>query len=201
MKPLNGKCRMTREERNARRRELYANPFYRSLVLKRAKKSRDKCKDRANARRREKYAANIERERARSQTWRDANRDKLHASWKKWADKNREKLREYHKKRYSDPAVMERKRELRRIRESTPEGKAKRREMRRRSYYKNRNSASGLRHTLMFEWIPRWESLATEGAGAEERYLRKCFEKTRMYYRLWKSGSPMIDRIIRGGKA
>ena len=45
MKPLNGRCAMTREERNARRRELDLNAFHRSLSRKVAKAWKDKQRD------------------------------------------------------------------------------------------------------------------------------------------------------------
>ena len=196
-----GRKRMTREELNAHRRELYANPFHRALTRKVANIWRNAHKDELNARRRAKYAERAEHERARARAWREANKDRLKEYWKKWADNNREKIRERDRKRYSDPAQVARKKELRKIRESTPEGVARKRELRRLSYERNKTKASGLRWIMKFDWIPRWKRLETEGPGAEEKYLRKCCERTRMYYRLWKSGSPIIDRITKGGKA
>ena len=201
MRPLNGKSKMTREERNARRRELNKNPFHRNLELRRQRAWREKNKEKMNARKREVYAENREREVARGRRWREENPEKVKAAWKKWADKNRDYLHERDRIRRQNPEFVERRRRLRKIRDSSPEGRAINNAAHKAWYHKNKNGARGLRWYMKFLWIPKWESLEREGPEAEEKYLKRCYEKTRMYYRLWKSGSPIIDRIMKGGNA
>ena len=104
MRALNGKCAMTRDEKNARRRELDADPFHRALTRKTAKKWRDRNLEKIKAKRRAWYAENAERERARQRAWNAAHKDKRAAAWKKWADANRERLRARDAARYATAA-------------------------------------------------------------------------------------------------
>ena len=189
---------MTQEEKNARRRELNKNPFHHDLELKRQKAWRDRNRDKMNALRRKQYAENREKEIERGRKWRAENPEKSKAAWKKWADKNRDYLRERDRIRRKDPKFAERKRELRKIRESSPEGRAKRNESHKKWYHENKDKASILRWYMKFLWLPRWERLELEGPKAEELYLRRCNEKTRMCYRLWKSRNPIIENILKG---
>ena len=201
MQPLNGKCRMTREERNARRRELNKNPFHRDLELKRQRAWRERNKDKMNALRRENYAANKKKHLDRARRWRASNPEKVKAAWKKWADANRDHLRERGRLRRLDPKAAERKRELRKIRDSSPEGRAKHNESRKAWWKKSKDKEVGIRWYMKCLWIPRWRRLELEGPDAEEKYLKRCNERTRAYYRLWKAGSPIVERILKGGKA
>ena len=173
MRPLNGRCGMTRDEINARRRELNRNPFHKALDLKVKKKWREANKDKLNARQREWYAANREKCIERQKKWRAENLDKARESWKKWAGKNREKLRERDRVRRLNPELVEHARKLRKLRDSSPEGRAKNRAAKRNWYATHKDKASVLRWTLCSLWIPRWKKLEFEGPEAEDRYLRR----------------------------
>ena len=188
MRPLNGKCAMTREETNARRRELDADPFHRALTHKVQKAWRDRNREHFNAKKRAWYAANIERERARSKAWRDAHKDKRAASWKKWADANRERLRARDAARYAtaadkvrrDRVIAARRERLKNDPEYHEKIKAQKRDL----YHRNKNGAKFLRWRLKFILVPRWRRI--DGDEAERKYLAHCNDRTRRLYLLWK---------------
>ena len=188
MKPLNGRCAMTRDEVNARRRELDADPFHRALTNKTAKAWRDRNRERINAKRRADYAANIERERARAKAWRDANPEKRSASWKKWADANRDRLRARDAARYATPADKARRERMIAARRermaSDPEYRAHVNALKRAYYHNSKTGAKFLRWYLKFILVPRW--LKIEGDEAERKYLARCNDRTRRLYMLWK---------------
>ena len=188
MKPLNGKCAMTREEKNARRRELDADPFHRALSNKRQRAWRERNRERLNAKRRADYAENLEREHARQKAWREANPDKRRASWKKWADANRDRLRARDAARYAtaaDKARRDRKIAAHRQRMANdPEYRARVNATKRAYYHKIKNGAKFLRWYLRCELIPRWRKIESE--EDECRYLSRCNDRTRQLYMLWK---------------
>ena len=188
MRPLNGKCAMTREETNARRRELDADPFHRALTHKTQKAWRDRNRERINAKRRAHYAANSERERARQKAWREAHPDSRKASWKRWADANRERLRARDAARFAtaaDKARRERMIAARRERMANdPEYHEKIKAQKRALYHRNKNGAKFLRWRLKFILIPRWRKI--DGEDAERKYLAHCNDRTRRLYMLWK---------------
>lgn len=178
---------MTPEEKKARRRELEADPFRRSLMRKTQYAWRKKHKDEINARRRAKYAANKERERARQKAWRDANPDKRAASWKKWSSKpeNRARLRARDRERYADPEYRKRKREYRREHLKDPKVLNHVRWLRRFFYHKHKHDAIGLRWKYKFQWLPHWKKVAAGGPDRVARYFARCAAETRSYFIRW----------------
>lgn len=188
MKPLNGRCAMTREERNARRRELDLDAFHHSLSRKVANAWREKHRDELNARRRAKYAANRERERARCRAWREANPELKRAAWQRWAKANREKLRKRDRLRYADPEQRAKKAEQRKAREATPEGRAKKRAARRYSYHKLKHSPLGFRRMYLQQWSKLWPKLVAEGEERIEKYHRRAAVRTWSFFLHWRRG-------------
>lgn len=158
MRPLNGRCAMTRDEKNARRRELDADPFHRALTHKVQK------------------------------AWRDANKEKCAASWKKWADANRERLRARDAARYAtaaDKARRDRVIAARRERlKNDPEYHEKIKAQKRDLYHRNKSGAKFLRWYLKFILIPRWRRIDDD--DAERKYLARCNDRTRRLYMMWK---------------
>lgn len=187
MRPLNGKCAMTREEKNARRRELDADPFHRSLTLRTQRAWREKHKDEINARRRAKYAANPESERAKSKAWNEAHPDKRAASWKKWSAKpgNRAKLRARDRARAADPVKAEHNRQLRRERLKDPKVRNRVRWQKRFYYHQHKHDAIGLKWKYKFTWLPKWKKIASEGIERIERYRARCAVQTWSYFVQW----------------
>lgn len=187
MQPLNGRCAMTRDEANARRRELDADPFHRALTLKTPKAWRDRNRDRINEKRRADYAANIEREHARQKAWREANPDKRRASWKKWADANRDRLRARDAARSTTEAEKARRAHMIAVRRermaSDPGYRAHVNALKRANYHNSKTGAKFLRWYLKSILIPRW--LKIEGDEAERKYLARCNDRTRRLYMLW----------------
>ena len=191
MRPINGRCAMTPEEKNARRRELDADPFHRALTRKTAKKWRDRNREKLNARRREKYAQDPESARRKAKAWRDRNPEKRKAAWKKWADANRDRLRARDAARSKTQKEKERRKrmieERRKRRASDPEYREHIRAVKRESYHRNKGRANGLRWYLKYLLIPRWRRIKDD--EDEARYLARCGERTRNLYGLWKSGA------------
>lgn len=189
--PKQEKCAMTRDEKNARRRELDADPFHRALTRKTAKKWRDRNRERINAKRREKYARDAENARRKAKEWRDRNPEKRKSSWKKWADANRDKLRARDVARAKTQKEHERrKRMVAKRREriaNDPEYRERVRAQKRESYHRNKGRESWLRWYLKSILIPRWRRI--DGDEDEARYLKRCGERARALYGLWKSGA------------
>lgn len=95
MNPLNGKARMTREERNARRRELHKNPFHAALTNKVRRAWHAKHREEVNAKRREKYWADPELRKRMAEARRAnalANQEREKTSWKAWYAEHREEV-------------------------------------------------------------------------------------------------------------
>lgn len=197
MRALNGRSAMTREERNARRRELDADPFRRSLRLKREKAWRDRTKEERNARRRAKYAAltpeELAAEKAKHKAYRDANKEKRAAAWKKWADKNRDRLRakdaardkkknaaraaEYRARKASDPGYLEHVRKIRRD-----------------GYARNKDRSLGYRWKYLQIWRPKWLEVVKLDRIAE--YVKRCAPKTRLFFNYWlKGGEKLLEQM------
>lgn len=187
MRPLNGSRAMTREEKNARRRELDANPFHRALTYKTAKAWRDAHRDEINARRRAKYAANRESFCARQRAYNEAHPEVKKKSWKRWASKpeNRAKLRERDRIRAADPVAAERKRQLRRKRMKNPKVRNHVRWQKRFYYHKHKHDATGLRWKYKFLWLPAWRKIAAAGPDRIEKYRRRCAVQTWCYFVRW----------------
>ena len=200
MRPLNGKCAMTRDEANARRRELDADPFHRALTRRTAKKWRDRNLDKINAKRRAWYAETAERERARQRAWNAAHKDKRAAAWKKWADANRERLRARDAARYATAAdKVRRDRMIAARRErlaNDPEYHEKIKAQKRDLYHRNKNGAKFLRWYLKFILVPRWRRI--DGDEAERKYLVRCNDRTRRLYILWKRDAYGVLRDLVG---
>lgn len=176
---------MTREEANARRRELDQNPFHRSLTRKVANKWRIAHRDELNERRRANYEKNKEREHARQKAWRKAHPESVKASWKKWADKNRAYLHERDRIRYRDPAYREIKKQQRRELMKDPRRIARKRWKARVSYHKNKNTEVGIAWLIRNIWEPRWMQLIEEPEESIERYRRRCATRTWTYFVRW----------------
>lgn len=193
-KPLNGVGRMTSEEKNARRRELDRDPFHHALSLRTAKAWRDRNPDKIaelNARRRAKYAANRERERARAKAWREANPDKVREAWKHYASKpgNRAKLRERDRKRYATPEARERLRELRRKRiAENPRCAARVRFQKRLAYHTHKHDGIGLRWMFLQSWSKLWPRVVAGGDAAIEKYHRRTKPRIWSYFLHWRRG-------------
>lgn len=187
MKPLNGKCAMTREEKNARRRELDADPFHHSLSRKTANAWREKHKDELNARKRAWYAANKDREQARVKAYREAHPDKRAASWKRWSSKpeNVAKLRMRDRARAADPVQAERKRQLRRERMKDPRVRNRVRWQKRFYYHQHKHDTIGLMWKYKFIWLPKWKKIAAEGIERIERYRARCSVESWSYFVRW----------------
>ncbi len=179
---LNGKTPMTPEERLARRKELESRPFAHANMRKRANAWRAKNRDRINARKRELYQLNREKEIAYHKAWRAAHKDACKRSWKKWAEKNRAHLRARDMARTAaikaDPKLAEEKRQKRRARMADPKRRNHERWVRRLWYHTHKHDEIGLRWRLKHLLIPRWERLMTEGPDAIERYRRRCTVET-----------------------
>ena len=188
MRALNGKCAMTRDEKNARRRELDADPFHRALTRKTAKKWRDRNLEKIKAKRRAWYAENAERERARQRAWNAAHKDKRAAAWKKWADANRERLRARDAARYATAADKARRDHMIAARRdriaNDPEYHEKIKAQKRDLYHRNKDGAKFLRWYLKSILIPRWRRIDCD--EAERKYLARCNDRTRRLYMLWK---------------
>ena len=188
MGPLNGRCAMTRDERNARRRELDADPFHLSLTHKVKKAWRERNRERVNAERRGKYAANAERERTRAKAWRDANPEKRKAAWKRWADANRDYLRERDAKRSATAAEKARRAAYVAARRermaSDPEYRKRVNAQKRDAYHRGKGGSKFLRWYLKCLLVPRWRRI--DGEEDERKYLARCNDRTRRLYMLWK---------------
>lgn len=197
MRALNGKRAMTRDEVNARRRELDADPFHRSLTRKVANAWREAHKDELNARRRAKYAARtpeeVAAEKAKAKAYRDANKEKRAAAWKKWADKNRERLRakdaardkkknaaraaEYRARKSSEPGYLEHVRKIRRD-----------------GYARNKDRSLGYRWKYLQLWRPKWLEVVKLDRIAE--YSKRCAPKTRLFFNYWlKGGEKLLEQM------
>lgn len=201
MRPLNGRCRMTRDERNVRRRELDQDPFHKSLTNRTKKRWREKNAERLNADRRMKYAENRERELERGRAWRKANPEKAKASWKKWASKNRARLRTRDRERYNDAEKRDRSRELRKAREKRPEVRARVNALKRLYYRRKKNTEAGIAWKVKYLLEPRWKTLITETPEAIERYERRCTVQTWSLFVKWARGMGMtFDPQKRGRK-
>ena len=188
MRALNGKCAMTRDEKNARRRDLDADPFHRALTRKTAKKWRERNREQINEKRREKYAENAECERARQRAWNAAHKDKRAAAWKKWADANRDRLRARDLARSKTQKEHERRKQMIAARReriaNDPEYHEKIKAQKRDLYHRNKDGAKFLRWYLKFILIPRWRRIDCD--EAERKYLARCNDRTRRLYMLWK---------------
>lgn len=95
MRPINGKARMTREERNARRRELHKNPFHAALTNKVRRAWHAKHREEENAKRRAKYWSDPELRKRMAEARRAnamANPEREKASWKAWYAEHREEV-------------------------------------------------------------------------------------------------------------
>lgn len=200
MKPLNGRCAMTREERKARRRELDLNAFHHSLSRKVAKAWREKHRDEINARRREKYAANRERELAWCRAWREANPELKRAAWQRWAKANREKLRKRARLRYADPEKRAKDAERRKAREATPEGRAKKRAASRYFYHKLKYSPLGFRRIYLMRWSKIWPKIVADGEERVEQYHRRAAVRTWSFFLHWQRGGEEALENIWGVK-
>ena len=190
MRPLNGKCAMTPEERRARRKELESDPFYRQLINKRVKAWRDANKEKLNAARRAKYAENPDLERARCKAWREANPEKARASWRKWYSKpaNVAHLRARDRARAADPVLRARKEAQRKERRKDPAVRARERAYRRYHYHANKYRPSGLRWMFLQQWSKKWASVVADGPEAVDKYLKRCMPRTRSYFKHWQRG-------------
>ena len=196
MRPLNGKCAMTREERNARRRELDADPFHHALTLKTARKNRAKNRDKLNARNRERYAEHREEINARLRAKRAADPvgtlERERKYWRKWRSKPG--VREYLKQKYREyasvPEHIERKKSLRAARKAarTPEQIEAEKKRRRDWYHRTKRDASGIRWTFKQQWRPRWTRLVDEGPEAISRYQKRCTPRTKFFLNAWLQG-------------
>ena len=204
MRCLNGHSRMTPEEKNARRRELDRDPFHHALSLRTAKAWRERNPEKIaerNARRRAKYAANRERERARAKAWRDANKDKIKAAWKRYMSKpgNHARLLERDRKRLEVPGARERKNALRRARiANNPRYAAKLRWQKRFQYHTHKYDRIGIRAMVRQEWKDKWMSVVSEGPVRIERYLKRCGVRVRSFFTKWRrAGMPTdIEEIM-----
>ena len=193
MRPLNGKCAMTREERNARRRELdAASAFHRANTRKTANKWRKKHAEAIKARRREKYAtdpAYRQKQRKYSLRWRKNNPDKVKLSWKKWADKNREHLRERDRLRSATQAESERRKRLvaeRRERiASDPDYTARIRAAKREHYHRFKHTQKGIAWLQRYIWEPKWREVCAAGAARIQSYVSRAKPRTREYFARW----------------
>lgn len=200
MRALNGHSRMTPEEKNARRRELDKDPFHHALSRKTANAWREAHKDELNARRRAKYAENIEHEHEYRRKWREENKDKTKAAWKRYSSKpgNKTKLREKWRERAKDPVIAERRRELRRKRMLDPQRRKHVNWQKRFSYHAHKHDRIGIRAMVRQEWREKWQSVVAAGDERIEKYLKRCGVRVRSFFAKWRrAGMPTeIDDIM-----
>lgn len=201
MRCLNGHSRMTREEKNARRRELDKDPFHHELSLRTARAWRARNPDKIaalNARRRAKYAANKEKEHARAKAWREAHKADRNASYKLWAKRNRSKLREKWRERGKDPVIAERRRQLRRKRMQDPQRRKHVNWLKRFYYQQHKYDRIGIRAMIRQEWLERWQSVVAAGEERIEKYLNRCGVRVKTFFGKWRrAGMPDdIDEIL-----
>ena len=192
---------MTPKEKNARRRELDKDPFHHSLSRRTANAYRERNKDRINARRRAKYAANIEGEREYRRKWRAENKDKIKAAWKRYSSKpgNRAKLRERDRKRLEVPGAREHKNALRRARiANNPRYAAKVRWQKRFHYHAHKYDRIGIRAMVRQEWRKKWQSVVAAGDERIEKYLKRCGVRVKTFFMKWRrAGMPNdLDEIM-----
>jgi len=188
MKPLNGEKAMTPEERNARRRELDADPFHLALTRKTAKAWRDRNKEALNAKRRAKYAANRERELERQRAYAAAHPEVRKRAWAKWASKpeNRIKLLMRDRKRSADPVEKEKRKAQRAEKIRTDPAYAENiRAQKRRAYHRHKYDAIGLRWKYRFLWMPKWRQILAQGLERIEQYRKRCCVQTWSYFVKW----------------
>lgn len=185
MRPLNGKARMTRDERNARRRELSKDPFRKALAAKWRKAWREKNKEKLRAQARVRYKKNREEAIERSKRWRAANPQKVRLASRRWHVRHREHLRAKEKARYADPAFRERKRMLRKIRDADPANRARQNFVRRIAYERNKHSMRYMAWKIRYHLEPRWKELMESPVEAIERYRRRCTVETWSYFVRW----------------
>lgn len=203
MRALNGRCAMTRAEKNARRRELDKDPFHHSLTRKVSNAWREKNRDRINAGRRKRYAEDEEyraKEQERRKKFETEHPEKKAQSWKKWADKNREYLRRKYAERSKTPKEKARMKrqvaERKRRRHSDPEYAEHIRKMKRDYYNRTKNTPRGLKWYFTYIWLPKWKRIVSEGPDRVEKYMRRCNDRTRMYFKMWQSGKVDLAKSI-----
>ena len=200
MKPLNGKCAMTKEERRERRRELMRDPFYRELVLKARRKSWARDKERIKARRKARIAAMTDEEReafmAKRRARRKARRDAANKRQRAYYAENRERFAEYRRlKRLRDIANgkyaerMARCTEQRRARlASSPEARAVKAAQARAW----RRSRKGVEYARRMREA-RWAEVVAEGPKCVRNYMAHARPENRRAFVAWYQ-SRLINR-------
>ena len=199
MRPLNGERAMTREERNARRRELDRNPFHLALSHKVRKAWRDRNKEKINARRLAKYALNREAESERRKAYHLAHPEKRKEAWKRYVSKpeNRAYLRERDRKRSKESIRRKIGRRKERMR-TDKRYAAKIRWEKRFNYHRHKHDAIGIRAMLRQEWIAKWTSVVAAGEERIEKYLGRCGIRVRSFFGKWRrAGMPTdLDKAL-----
>lgn len=196
MQPLNGRCAMTRDERNARRRELMKDPFYHELILKRNRKNWAKNRDKRNARLRERLEAMspeekeayVAKRREQSRERRKRNAQHINARQRAYYAAHVDKFHEYaRKKRERDiasgkeAARIARNSELRRKRLATsPEARAKFNEQC-RNWRKSKNGIE-YRRKMMEK---SWERVVSGGAQKIRLYMTHARPENRRAFSIW----------------
>lgn len=210
MRPLNGKCAMTNDEKNARRRELMSNPAYRALINKTSRKryanGGREVKKAALERRlaamtpEERAAYDARRkERDRLRRLRDAERNRERQ--RECRKRNKDKVRQLRKAKYerdrASGKLAERIRKMsdwRRKRfEEHPELKAHANEVAKAW----RKTANGERHEMRIV-MARWEEIASGGPDAIKNYMRHASKHGKEFARWYQSR--LIDRTRGLGK-
>lgn len=208
MTPINGKCRMTREERNARRRELNANPFHRALNNKVRRAWHAAHREEQNAKARAKYWADPElREKSRKarRANAEANKEREKACWKAWYLAHRDevcaKQRERTRTEKGRAYMIERNRMRQERLDSDPEYRARynaaRNEQRKRRLEKlKKNPVAYEAYMMKRYWAKKFEAIAGD-SDAIRSFMRNTNDVGRRAFAKWYS---KIDRTTGLGR-
>ena len=196
MRPLNGKCAMTREERNARRRELLKDPFYHELMLKGCRRRWARNKDRRKAERRAKLDAMtdgereafLEKRRAKDRARRAARADEANERQRAYYAAHKAKFAEYRRrKRERDiangkyAARIAKSSELRRKRLAADSEARAVKAAQARAW---RRTKKGMEHARrMME--ARWAEVVAEGPKCVKNYMAHARPENRRAFVCW----------------
>ena len=154
---------MTKDDRNARRRELDRDPFHRALTRKTARAWRERNWEKLNAIRRDRYKTDEAfraAEKARHERYYAAHPEARAKACKKWADKNRDALHASYAAR------------LARLK---------------------RDQATWTAWRIEHWWLPRWKIVAQQGPEAIARYLKRAREDARKAFVAWYARENLLD--------
>lgn len=205
MKPLNGKCGMTPDEKRERRRELMRDPEYRARVNKTKRawwfRNRGEIAMRKKALLAaltpdEREARKAER-RAKAKVYRAEHKAEISARMKAWRAANHDKVQEYNRrrdirekangmraKRIARHAAARRQRML-----TDPEYRAHHLAVNRAW----RLTAKGIAHKKR-RTIIDWIEVAEGGPARIADYMRKARQENRKAFVRWYSTRQLIDR-------